>query len=713
MARFQTCSLLALNMHPRVSAVFAAILMLVGILSFSFEQEIDEWVKDYSIQIEKDSVELLGLQENENWPVLIVDFEAGNSNWGKDEANNLLIPRASEYIDQLSSSTTSLNVDIYSSITIPENPMQYYGSDYGIQRDSSEDGTHLPMLLAKEIVNEQMNNVDWSKYDLDGDGWIDRLLILHTSIGQEEGGNSDRIWSHFTTFDDPISLPNDLKIAHYTMASLGTGESGFGTVMHEMLHQMGAYDLYPAHGSINQHSWKGIGDWDIMANGNWNGDGKWPSMPTASTVAEIGVNTSIEIEDDWMKNNSQNCIGPTMILDSISRGGNSLKVQVSNDEYIWIEYRDSFGFDSYLPGFGVLVTYQDLSVGDLEQNELNANPDRPYLVVIEADGNNGLRTGVSDGEQSDLFTNGTSFGNSGIPIRNHDGLLIPWTADVEITDRVYVNFTSSNCKPTFSIDAPNYGVSLLPNEPIELIVSAENNCDFSIDMTSSDGRILLTNTSEIESNKLVLVELYFSSPGSSNSEALVSGVIECGESMYNLETKVLTLSRRPVESSFIAEIDAYSTSIISIPIESEGNGMQRFSAEIDGPLSRIATIGSQLDLQGSDEIVINIDPKGLLAPNMLVKGEIVIYDTSGEKWFIEIELTAQNEDANGFQKLTTPGRAIGIASVLASLWVILGIREKSSSKKQVDNVVLESQNAESYPTENLEQENDAWGRPLD
>ena len=124
MARFQTCSLLALNMHPRVSAVFAAILMLVGILSFSFEQEIDEWVKDYSIQIEKDSVELLGLQENENWPVLIVDFEAGNSNWGKDEANNLLIPRASEYIDQLSSSTTSLNVDIYSSITIPENPMQ-------------------------------------------------------------------------------------------------------------------------------------------------------------------------------------------------------------------------------------------------------------------------------------------------------------------------------------------------------------------------------------------------------------------------------------------------------------------------------------------------------------------------------------------------------------------------------------------------------------
>ena len=124
-------------MHPRVSAVFAALLMLVGILSLSFEERIDDWVKDNSIQIEKDSIELLGLQEIENWPVLIVDFDAGNSNWGKEEADEILIPRASQYINQLSSSSTILNIDIYSTITIPENAMQYYVSDFGIQRDAS------------------------------------------------------------------------------------------------------------------------------------------------------------------------------------------------------------------------------------------------------------------------------------------------------------------------------------------------------------------------------------------------------------------------------------------------------------------------------------------------------------------------------------------------------------------------------------------------
>ena len=69
------------------------------------------------------------------------------------------------------------------------------------------------------------------------------------------------------------------------MASLATGDSGFGTIIHEMLHQMGAYDLYPAHKCTR--SLEGVGDWDIMANGNWNGGGKWPALPSASTISVV------------------------------------------------------------------------------------------------------------------------------------------------------------------------------------------------------------------------------------------------------------------------------------------------------------------------------------------------------------------------------------------------------------------------------------------
>jgi len=700
-------------MHPRISAVIAAVLLFVGVLSLTFEEKIDDWVKDNSIQIQEEDFELVGLQENENWPVLIVDFDSGNSGWGKEEAEDILIPQASDYFNQFSASSTNLDIDIHPSVTIPEYSMDYYGSDFGVQRDSSEDGTHLPKFLAEEVVNDQMETVEWNKYDLNNDGWVDRLLILHTSIGQEEGGNSNRIWSHFTYFDEPISLPNGLKIGHYTMASLATGESGFGTMMHEMLHQLGAYDLYPSHGSINIHPWKGVGDWDIMANGNWNGGGKWPAIPTASTVSEIGGNTTIEVNNNWLNSAEQNCSGPQYELKSISRGGNSLKIQVSDEEFVWVEYRDDFGYDSYLPGVGVLVTYQDLSAGDVEDNELNANPDRPYLIVIEADENNGLLTGSSDGEQGDLFTNGTSFGSQGVLIRTHDGLLVPWTVEIEIKDKVYANLSSLNCQPIFTVDAPNYGASLLLDEPISLTLESEQDCQLSVQLSASDGRTLFTNLTSITAGEITEVELYFSSTSNPNSESMVSGIIQCNDSIHDIEIRITTISRRPIASDFIGNIDSYSNSMIYVPIESEGSGMQKFSVDVDGALSRIATVNSQLDLQGNDELALSIEPKGLLKPNMLIKGEIVIFDSSGEKWIIDVELTAQNDDANGFQKLTTPGRAIGIASILASIWVVLGIKDRpKDSKDEQDNNTIEVVKFET-PMETSENNIDAWGRPLD
>ena len=55
-------------------------------------------------------------------------------------------------------------------------------------------------------------------------------------------------------------------------------------MIHEMLHQMGAIDLYPVHDEVGIQSWKGPGDWDIMASGNWNGGGRWPAMPTGANM---------------------------------------------------------------------------------------------------------------------------------------------------------------------------------------------------------------------------------------------------------------------------------------------------------------------------------------------------------------------------------------------------------------------------------------------
>ena len=71
---------------------------------------------------------------------------------------------------------------------------------------------HTHWLGVLEIKDEVS---DWSKYDLNEDGWVDRFLIL-PSKPQEDGGSSSRIWSHFSSIEEVVDL-REVKISHYNI----------------------------------------------------------------------------------------------------------------------------------------------------------------------------------------------------------------------------------------------------------------------------------------------------------------------------------------------------------------------------------------------------------------------------------------------------------------------------------------------------------------
>ena len=89
-------------------------------------------------------------------------------------------------------------------------------------------------------------------------------------------------------------------------------------------------------------------------------------------------------------------------MEGITEGGYVLKIPINANESVFIEHRSDSGYDSRLPGHGILVTYQDLSVGDFERNEVNTNPHQPWLKVIDDNGDD-LVSGANQGEESDLF----------------------------------------------------------------------------------------------------------------------------------------------------------------------------------------------------------------------------------------------------------------------------------------------------------------------
>ena len=201
-------------------------------------------------QIER--AELVPLQNQEFWLIVPMNFNYYEDTSSEDvllsELREIMQGEdgAAAYLRQASAGRTELQYSI-SDTVIPTYPIDYYGSD-NLERDS----------LVQNLLVSSINSInsDLARHDLNGDGVIDRVLFLHGSEPQETGGGPDSIWSHFSYFDEEVSH-NGFKFQHYTISSV---KSGIGTIIHEMLHQMGGYDLYDVHGDVPSRDWNGIGD---------------------------------------------------------------------------------------------------------------------------------------------------------------------------------------------------------------------------------------------------------------------------------------------------------------------------------------------------------------------------------------------------------------------------------------------------------------------
>jgi hypothetical protein len=207
------------------------------------------------------------------------------------------------------------------------------------------------------------------------------------------------------------------------------------------------------------------------------------------------------------------------------------------------------------------------------------------------------------------------------------------------------------------------------------------------------------------------VAIEFGWNGTPNSESILEGTIQCGTELLDLSTTVLTLARIPVEATVVGTMPAYSESVLNIPIESIGDGSQSFTVDLDGPMSRVATIEDRITLQGEDTIVLEINPNALFEQGMRVHGELVLIDTNGHRWMYELDYTAQTE-ATTLEEWRTPGRILGIVCMVGVLWVLLGLMER---KKQPAAHVPENESAvtplnrDQVPQEST----DPWGRPVD
>jgi len=325
---------------------------------------------------------------------------------------------------------------------------------------------------------------------------------------------------------------------------------------------------------------------------------------------------------------------------------------------------------------------------------LNIDQRRPYLKTIEADGNQDQLKGINDGVASDLFQPGETFGEQGVLIRDHDGVLVSWHAEiVENLGQWTVEFHSENCSPTIDIDLDNFGSTLLKGESLFLKTEGtDTNVDCWGTLSGTDGRTIeFTNTSGTG----MLHEGTFSSQGTIDSTATYAGQIQCQDDVFDIKTTVTTLGSIPnPEAMYLVDtISVDESTTLTIPYQGQGRGSGAFTLHIEGPLSRVAEAASILQIdEGNGSIILQIEPRGLLQENMFVLGTIHLEAINGEYWEIDVELQAKSEHSNPL--IGNQALVFSIFFFLFSGWFATSIVSRKPAK--VTDAELSVQSVEEF-----------------
>ena len=320
-----------------------------------------------------------------------------------------------------------LNFDVVGPVEMPKN-YSYYGQDQGGSGDDAHPGEMV--AAACEAVVDEVNFAD---YDWDGDGRVDQVMCIYAGQGQADGGASNTIWPHeweLSSSDYGQELVLDgVTIDTYAVANERSGNSieGIGTICHEFSHCLGLPDMY----DINYGGNFGMGEWSLMDQGSYGGNGFCPSGYSSFDRLTCGWVKPVELTRSQQIDN----------LRPLSDKGDVYIIRNAGfeDEYYLIENRQQKGWDKYVPDAGMLILHVDFDREIWQWNLVNTN----------MSGNNPNGYPANDHQRCTPFRPGGSgyYSHDTYPYNNLDSL---------------TNFSS----PAAKVYNPNSDGSMLMNKGI-------------------------------------------------------------------------------------------------------------------------------------------------------------------------------------------------------------------------------------------------------
>lgn len=267
----------------------------------------------------------------------------------------------SEYFEKQSGGKFKLHFDVFGPVTLSQDMVDYGENRYGDDMNP-EEMVHEASLLT---------GADFATYDWDHNDTLDVVMVVFAGYGENRGGTSDAIWPHKSSIYG--MMVGDLSLFTYACVSELDGRGvmdGYGTFCHEFSHCLGLPDLYPDDNTIFSY----FDEWDLMDGGNYANNGWSPPNYSAFERSICGWIDMTEL------------MAATTITDMPAYDDEPLVYLIRNDadpeQYYVLENRQQRGFDSYVPGNGLLITYVDHYDGTLF---CNSSSRHPQVTLITAD----------------------------------------------------------------------------------------------------------------------------------------------------------------------------------------------------------------------------------------------------------------------------------------------------------------------------------------